>query len=272
MFDRWIFTSPTPEPDARIAYGRGPAQFAELRLPPGPRAPTDAPIPTVVVIHGGFWLAEFNLDHLSHACADLATRGYATWSIEFRRLGCLGGGWPKMFRDVGAAVDRLREVAPDYGLDLAGLTALGHSAGGHLALWLAARAGLPEASPIYRADPLPVAKVLALAPLCDLHEVSRLSLCDDVVEQLMAGSPAERPTRYAEASPAARLPLGVPQVLVHGERDRLVPVELSTKYAAAAAAAGDPVSLTLLPDTGHFELIDPQTPQWARVCELLASP
>lgn len=267
MFDRWIFTEPPPPADARIAYGRGPHRFGELRLPR--ERPAQGPIPTWIVIHGGYWLAEFGLEHVTHACADLATRGIATWCVEFRRLGNLGGGWPGLFRDVAAAADHLRVIAPEYGLDLDRLGALGHSAGGHLALWLASRAQLEPDSPLYRPDPIALHKVVALAALSDLREASARALSGNVVEQLLAGSPAHRPERYAAVSPAERLPLGVEQVLVHGEADRLVPVELSTSYAERARSAGDRVTLELLPDTDHFELVDPKAPQWARVLSCL---
>lgn len=268
MFDAWIFTTPAPEPDARIAYGRGPHRFAELRLP---KVETEGQrVPTVVVIHGGYWLAEIGVDHVGHACADLAARGYATWAIEYRRLGNIGGGWPGMFRDVGKAVDHLRGLADEHRLDLDNLRVLGHSAGGQLGLWLAARRQLSEASSIYAADPLPVARVVALAPLSDLHMASELGLCAKVIEQVLAGSPEHRPQRYADTSPAARLPLGVEQRVLHGAADRLVPVAMSQAYAERAQAAGDDVSLEVLAEAGHFELVDPRAAQWARVVAALA--
>ena len=132
-----VLALPRPEAQHRIAYGPGPQQFGELRLPDGA-----GPHPVVIVVHGGCWLAEYDLGYMSSLAAALTADGVATWSIEYRRVGDDGGGWPGTFDDVGAAADHLREIAAEHELDLERVVAVGHSAGGHLALWLAARHGL----------------------------------------------------------------------------------------------------------------------------------
>ncbi len=276
MFDRWIFDTPSPQPDLRVSYGKGPLRFGELRLPkPGDTA--EGPIPLVIVIHGGFWLGEFDLGHVTHLCADLAEHGLATWCIEFRRLGNIGGGYPGTFLDVGAAADHLTEIAGAHRLDLSRLQVLGHSAGGHLGLWLAGRAGLPSDSPLLarklKGDPIRISKVVGLAAISDLERCRQEKLCYNVVEHFLGGSPESVPERYRSASPSALLPLGVPQVLFHGDADRLVPVTMSELYADAARQAGDSVSLRVLPGADHFDLIDPRSGVWPEIrAELLNLP
>lgn len=263
----WIFSTPPPPADLRLAYGRDGSQFGELRLPSNPPNPSTGGrgTPLVMVIHGGFWLSQFNLDHLGHVCARLASRGVATWNVEFRRLGNWGGGFPRTFHDVAAAADRLRPLAEEHGLDLSRLTVLGHSAGGQLALWLAARGRLSAGQSLFSERPLPVSRVVALAPVADLAAAATRGLGKGAVEHLMAGSPEAVADRYAEACARRLLPLGVPQVIFHGERDRWVPVELSRGYASVATAEGDSVRLREIPDVGHFELIDPEHEAWRLV-------
>ncbi len=270
MFGRWIFETASPEPDCRIAYGKRSFQFGELRLPKH-HSPGDGPIPVVIVIHGGFWLGEFDLAHATHLCADLAEHGLATWCIEFRRLGNIGGGYPGTFLDVASAADHLSEIAPTYHLDLSRIQVLGHSAGGHLGLWLAGRNRLPAASPLLTSTPISVSKVVALAGISDLEMCWQKKLCHNVVEHFMGGAPQAVADRYETGSPRALLPLGVPQVLFHGDRDRLVPVDLSEDYGRAAQRAGDSASLRVLPGADHFDLIDPRSEAWPLVrAELLS--
>lgn len=270
MFDRWIFDTPSPKPDLRASYGKGPLQFGELRLPK-PGNATEGPIPLVIVIHGGFWLGEFGLGHVTHLCADLAEHGLATWCIEFRRLGNIGGGYPGTLLDVGAAADHLTAIAGLHRLDLSRVQVLGHSAGGHLGLWLAGRTCLPSDSPLLKGDPIRISKVVGLAAISDLERCWREKLCYNVVEHFLGGSPRSVPDRYRSASPRALLPLGVPQVLFHGEADRLVPVTMSEQYAAAAKQAGDSVDLRVLPGADHFDIIDPRSEAWPQIrAELLS--
>jgi acetyl esterase/lipase len=251
---------PPPPADARLAYGAGEFQFGDLRVPGGA-----GPHPALVVIHGGFWRARYNLLHIGHLCAALTASGVATWSVEYRRLGNPGGGWPGTLQDVTTAAGHLRAIAPQYHLDLARVAAIGHSAGGHLALWLAGCHCLKRGDPLFMADPLPLVGAVSLAGVADLRRAWELGLSSNVVEDFLGGTPRQVPERYASASPIELLPLGVPQALVHGTEDDSVPFEISTRYHAAALAAGDPVDLVALPGAGHFEVIDPRSQEWPAV-------
>ena len=256
MFEH-LFTTVPPPPAVRTAYGPDPVQFAELRLPGGP-----GPHPVVIVVHGGYWRAAYGLAHIGHLCHALTAAGLATWNVEYRRVGHRGGGWPGTLLDVAAAADHLRAVAPRYNLDLGCVVALGHSAGGHLALWLAARLRLAPGSPLYQAGAVPLWAVVALAPVADLRFAWDLHLSADVAAALLGGPPDRVPERYAAASPAELLPLGVAQTVIHGDADVDVPPEMSARYVAAARAAGDPVTLVRLPGVEHFALIDPESAVW----------
>jgi acetyl esterase/lipase len=195
-------------------------------------------------------------------CHDLAERGWAAWNIEYRRLGRLsGGGWPCTFDDVAAAVDHVADLPRP--LDLSRVVAIGHSAGGHLAAWVAVRPSL-DAEPRVR-----VGAVVSQAGVVDLRHAWELRLSKGVVRDLLDGMPEERPDRYALASPIELLPAGVPVLLVHGGRDDTVPPVISERFLEAARAAGDPCELVLLPDEDHFGHIDPANPLWKAVLEWL---
>lgn len=257
----WMLKAPPPAADARLRYGEGEHHFGDLRLPRGA-----GPFPVVVVIHGGFWRARYDLEHAGHLAADLARRGYATWSIEYRRIGHPGGGVPGTLEDVGLAVDHLRTFAGAHRLDLSRVVVLGHSAGGHLAAWAASRAGLADTA-LRGEHPLPLRGAVLLAGVLDLEEAHRLRLGEGVVEDFVGASPSARPDLYALASPLRRVPLGVPQVLLHGAADDVVPPQLSARYAEAARRAGDAVTLIALEGAGHFELIDPRAAEWEQVVQ-----
>lgn len=240
----------------RLDYGTDPAQFGELTLPS-----EGEPRGTVVVIHGGFWRSRHDLALGRPLAATLAAAGYAAWNIEYRRVGT-GGGWPSTFDDVAAAVDLL---ADQEWLDPDRVVALGHSAGGHLAAWLAARPGLPSAVP--GADPrVRLRGAVSQAGVLDLVDAARREVGRGAVDDLLGGTPDDVPDRYAHASPAERLPVGVPVVCVHGDADVNVPLRQSERYVAAAQAAGDPAELVVLPGVEHFAVIDPATEAW-RACE-----
>ena len=244
----------------RLAYGPGAFQFGDLRLPTGP-----GPHPTVVLIHGGYWRARYGLKLMTALAKDLAARGYAAWNIEYRRTGNPGGGWPGTFLDVARAADYLREIAPRYVLDLQRVVPIGHSAGGHLALWLAGRPRIPAGDSLAGGGPLVPAGVISLAGVLDLALAWQLHLSMDAVVELLGGTPSEVPERYATTSPAALLPLGVPQVLFHGTADVHVPIEVSQAYARAAQAANDPVTYIELPGVDHFDVINPGSEAWERI-------
>jgi acetyl esterase/lipase len=246
----------------RYSYGERRDQFGELVLPGG-----TGPFPVVVLIHGGFWRARYHL-RLEHALvADLTARGFATWNLEYRRLGFRSrGGWPATFEDVAAGIDRLGRL--EESLDTARIYAVGHSAGGHLAFWAAARPGLPVGAP--GAEPsIRLAGAVAQAGVVDLREAFRLGLSRGVARTLMGGPPGKLPQRYDAASPIERLPLKVPQLLVHGEADDVVPPAIARRYHERASAAGDPCKLVMLPGVGHMEHLDPTTSAWAPVASWL---
>jgi acetyl esterase/lipase len=249
-----------PPADVRLSYGPDPSHFGDLRLPVGP-----GPHPLVIYIHGGFWRAHFDLSHAGHPCAALTAAGIATWNVEYRRLGNPGGGWPGTFRDAAMATNQVRLLAKDFPLDLDRTISMGHSAGGHLALWLEGREHIPLDSEIYQSNPFLPGGAVSLAGVVDLHAAWRLRLSGGVVHDLLGGTPEEVPERYAAASPAELLPLGRPHILIHGTADTIVPFEISAGYVDAASAYDDPATLLPLPDVGHFEPIDPRSTVWPQV-------
>ena len=261
-----MLETPAPPADARMAYGDITHQFGDLRLPRGA-----GPHPVVVMVHGGFWRARYDLEHVGHLCADLTHRGYATWSLEYRRIGHPGGGWTGTFEDVARGLDHVRALATHYPLDLKRVVVMGHSAGGHLALWLAGRKRLKPGQPLYDAHPLELRGAVSLAGVTDLERAFELRLSGGVVESLLGGTPQQVPERYKLASPAALLPLGVKQVLVHGTEDSIVPYSLSQGYYERAHALGDPVRLVELKGAEHFDVIDPRGKEWPRIVEAVAS-
>ncbi len=251
-------------PTARIPYGEAPSQFGDLRLPSDRSA---GPWPVAIMVHGGYWRARYDGSSYGAIAGALTAFGVATWNIEYRRLGEPGGGWPGTFEDVAAAADSLRGLAERYSLDLNRVLTVGHSAGGHLALWLAARSRLPKDSLLWRPDPLPISGVVSLAGVANLRRAWELHLSDTVVEKLLGGTPEQVATRYDECSPFDLLPLGVPQAMIHGTRDDIVPFEISTGYVERARSLGDDAQLISLEGCGHFEVIDPSAAAWRDVAQ-----
>ena len=256
---------PAPEPVARIEYGELSDQFGELRLPPGA-----GPHPVAVLIHGGCWLQDFDYSYFRHLAAAVAQAGIATWTIEYRRVGG-AGGWPMTFLDIADAIDHLRSLSGSHPLDLTRVAVAGHSAGGHLALWSATRARLDQQSELYRPSPLAIRGVVALAPITDLtaYRIGPAQSCHGAVDPLMGGSPETRPERYEDGSPAARLPLGTPMVLVNGAADPIVSADGVRAFAKAATAAGDDVRVEIIAGAGHFEPSVPGSSAWSVVREAL---
>ncbi len=251
----------------RLAYGTDPLQFGELRVPS-----TRAPHPVAVVVHGGCWVAKLGnmdgravaLDNMRPLAAALTDAGIATWNIEYRRLGNEGGGWPGTFHDVANATDFLRTLARDHQLDVARVIAIGHSAGGHLAMWLAARQKLAKTSDLYTGDPLRLIGVVDLDGPADLKATLPLQqpVCGSpVITNLIGGSPEQRPERYRDASPIELLPLGVPQAFFAG---RMFGAQVAP-YEAAVKRAGDVLQTTVNPEATHFVFIDPQSDIWPQV-------
>jgi acetyl esterase/lipase len=253
----------------RIAYGTDPLQFGELRIPAG-----RGPHPVVIIVHGGCWVAKLgNLDEravamdLLRPMADELTKmGIATWNLEYRRLGNTGGGWPGTFEDVARGTDYLRKIADENGLDLNRVVAVGHSSGGHLALWLAARRKLPASSELYSKDSLLLKGVVDLDGPGELKATLGMQqqVCGaPVITQLLDGTPEERPVRYREASPIEMLPLGVRQEFFAG---RMFATQASD-YADAAKRAGDAVDAVVLSQAGHFVFVDPTSAVWPQVVQ-----
>lgn len=229
------------------AYGDGPDHVADLLLPDG-----DGLHRVAVLLHGGFWRARFTKTIMAALAADLAARGWATWNVEYRRVGT-GGGVPETLDDVRRAIAELRDV--DAPLDLDRSVAIGHSAGGQLAL-CAAHGTM-------------VAAVVSLAGVCDLESAARERIGNGAALEFTGGPPADRAEAYATADPMGLLPLGVEVLLVHGDADDRVPVQQSRSYERAARAAGDRCELLELPGVDHFALIDPRTAAWAAVAQRL---
>jgi acetyl esterase/lipase len=229
----------------RYRYGRARSQRADLYVPDGP-----GPHPVVVMLHGGYWRSRYGKSLMRGVSADLARRGFAAWNVEYRRVGRHGGGWPATFDDVAAAIDLLAELG-DERLDLDDVAAVGHSAGGQLAIWAAARA-----------DPrVPIRRVVAQSAVLDLVAAG------EPAATLLGGGPDDVPERYAAANPMQLVPLGKPTLVVHGADDETVPLERSRLYVEAARAAGDPAEL-VEPSPGHHRIhIDPRSDAWQIVAE-----
>ncbi len=243
----------------RHTYGSEEFNFGDLYLPDTP-----GPHPIVPLLHGGFWRATYDLTLMDKLAAYLAHHGIAAWNIEYRRVGNKGGGWPGTLQDVAQAIDYLCTITTASNIDLLRIVPVGHSAGGHLALWLAARSCLPSHSPLaITKTPLALTGAISLAGVVDLELAWQLKLSKNAVRDFIGGSPAEMPKQYAEASPTALLPFQVPQVLIHGKDDTIVPLAISQFYALKAARAGDTVKIMELPATDHFAVIDPSSDAWA---------
>jgi acetyl esterase/lipase len=256
---RWPSQKPRP-PGARVArraYGSDALQFGDLRAPE-----SAGPHPVALVLHGGFWLPGYDLDLMDGLCEALTSAGIATWNVEYRRIG-EGGGYPDTFLDVAAGAHLVPTLATEFALDLARVVSIGHSAGGHLALWLAARPRIVSGELKPARPPLALRGALSLAGIADLGLASSLGL--GAVDRLMGGTPKTVPKRYASGSPAELLPLGVPQLLLHGRDDTIVPLEIAARYREAATARADRAILTVLESVGHFELIDPGSTAWPAV-------
>jgi len=243
-----ILTQEPPKADLRLPYGPDPNQFVDVRLPAG-----TGPYPVVFFIHGGYWRAKYDLTHAGHLCHALKQTGIATWNVEYRRVGNPGGGWPGTLNDIRDALHALHEHARGAGpkLDLKRLCVAGHSAGGQLALCLAAH----EPS---------VARVVSLAGVLDLRRGYELHLSNDAVADFLGGPPGEVPDHYRQASPAEQKIRAVQQ-LVHGTADDSVPYEISQSYAERKKKAGGDVELLTLPGVGHFEIVDPGSRVWSKV-------
>lgn len=254
-----------PKPDATESYGADQMQKVDVWVPEG-----KGPHPVAVMVHGGCWTTSIADRSLMNWIADdLRTHGVAVWNIDYRGVDRSGGGYPGTFADAGTAADLLRAKAKAYGLDTRRIVAVGHSAGGHLALWLAGRRKLPAGSRLRTADPLRIDSVVSLGGLPDLEATATSpdNGCGTEVVAKLVGSGRADP--YADTSVPRLLPLGVPQDLVNGREDRIIPFRMATSYVDLARKAGDRAALHTVPDTGHVELIAPETPAWAEARRLI---
>jgi acetyl esterase/lipase len=244
-----ILTLPPPPADTRLAYGSDPNQFGDLRLPKG-----KGPFPVVMNIHGGYWRAKYDLAHAGFLCATITLKGIATWNLEYRRVGNPGGGWPGTFEDIASGYRFLPQIAHRFNLDPARILVMGHSAGGQLALCLAAH------------DPS-LRQAVSLAGVVDLEQAFNLHLSTDAVVDFLGGKPTDVPDHYHEADPM-RLPIPqAKQVLLHGAKDDVVPPALSRDYVEKKKKASEDVTLVEVSKADHFDLIDPRSQAWPKVEE-----
>ena len=259
-----------PAATERLAYGSGELQFGEIRVPA-----TTGPHPVVMLIHGGCWAHQLkgmdaratSFELLRPMAAALAGAGIATWNVEYRRAGSPGGEWPAAFEDLARAADFLRGVAPKYALDLKRVVVAGHSSGGQLAMWIAARPKFPASSSLYTRDPLQVKAVINLDGPADLAAFRpfETKVCGmPAITRFVGGTPDDQPGRYREGSAASFVPLGVPQDFIAGALIRNTSEQFAA-YQTSAREKGDVVTMTTLDGAGHFDMLAPRSPHWKTV-------
>ncbi len=241
-----ILNLPAPAADLRVAYGGDGNQFLDLRLPK-----TKGPHGLAICIHGGYWRSKYDLGYMGHLCAALTAKGIATANLEYRRVGNAGGGWPGTFADVRAGYQFLSQNAGKYEFDARRIVVLGHSAGGQLALCLAAHESGVKA-------------VISLAGVVDLQRAYELHLSNDAVVEFLGGTPAQVVDHYREADPM-KLAIGARQWLVHGAEDEVVPSAFSRDYVSAKLKAKEDARLVEIAGAGHFEVVDPRSGAWKDV-------
>jgi acetyl esterase/lipase len=242
-------------------YGLLEAQEGDLYLPLASRPPV------VCLLHGGFWRMPYDRGELADIANDIAAKGYAVWNIEYRRVGAPGGGWPGTLSDVALAVDHLGTLADrGFDLDLDRVIVVGHSAGGHLALWVSAR----SRSALFRTSRIQPIAAAGLAAVTDLARTYEISAGNGAVNAFLGSGPDQVPELYAAASPIELLPLGIEQLIIHGSQDQVLPIDLSRSYAAAAQASGDRVDFVELPRAGHMDFLDPHSEAHTALCRWLA--
>ena len=262
-----LATAVVPPGAQHIIYGSDPLQVGELRLPA-----TQGPHPVAIVIHGGCWAAKLGnwdprsiaMDNMRPLAAALTKQGIATWNVEYRRLDNPGGGWPGTFQDIADATDVLRTLSKQYSLDLTRVVVIGHSAGGHLAFWSAARPNLAKTSELYTSKPLLLKGAINLDGPANLKAVfvHQQAICNrPVMTELMGGSPEAQSQRYQDASPIELLPLRVAQMYFVSQKL----VDHATQYAEAAEKSGDKIKVFIFPTASHFDFIDPEAETWPSI-------
>lgn len=265
-----ILSKPVLPADHRIHYGPNDSQFGDLWLPVKPSSPP----PVIVFIHGGWWKSAYDLGYAGYLCDALKRAGIAMWSLEYRRVGSTGGGWPTTFQDVAAGFEYLKEVSKKYPLDLSRVYTMGHSAGGHLAFWLAGRFHIDPHSELSQPPPgIPLRGAIALAGAVGLQLTIRLSgygmFAHDRSEviELMGGGPERFADRYRNGDPASLLPLAAPQLLIQGSQDDQIPPDLPSEWVKLAHQRGSTASAHIIPGADHFDIIDPDSKAWPSVME-----
>ena len=261
-----LLSRPAPVADHRIHYRGGDVQFGDLWLPAGAKGAA----PVVVFLHGGWWKAKYGLEYGGHLCAALRREGFAVWSLEYRRVGHAGGGWPGTFEDVADGYDYLSVLKRSYALDLTRVVAMGHSAGGQLAYWLAGREHLPFTGDLRRSSraTIPLRGVIGLAGAVDLRMIYDLA-GDGIFEHdrteisnLMGGSPAAVAARYRAGNPGELLPLNVAQVLIQGSDDDQIPPEIPKLWAERGHKMGEKIRVEIVRGAKHLDVADPETKCW----------
>ena len=257
--------------DHRVPYGSLPPQFGDLWLPDNAG---HHPLPVVAFFHGGWWKSEYDLRYAGYLCQALKREGIAVWSMEYRRLGATGGGWPETFQDASAGFEFLSTLASRYPLDLSRVITVGHSAGGHLAFWMAGRAHVPAGSSLLPAAPkLAPTGTIALAGAVDLRAALALSATpgfahvQERVTHFMGGTPIALPERYREGDPGELLPFSIRQVLIQGSADDQIPPELPHQWARTSRSLGDTVDVRIIPAANHFDVVDPRSHAWPVVVD-----
>jgi acetyl esterase/lipase len=261
---------PSKAANYRLAYGDEPQQYGDLRLPAG-----NGPFPVAIILHGGCWIkAIANSENAAPLADALRDLGIATWNVEYRGIDETGGGWPGTFKDAALATDYLKKIAGKYHLDLHHVIVIGHSAGGHLGFWLAARHKLPSNSELYTKNPLKLSGVIGLGAIVDLQAYNNqtTNACGaNTIPQLLGDQPDALNKRYMEASPAALLPLGVTQILIYGTDDTIVPAHFGKEYVANADKKGESVKLIIVDKAAHHEYMVPYSTAWPAVKEAVFS-
>lgn len=263
-----LTSRPLPQPTTQISYGPLPQHIVDLWLPEGA-----GPHPVVVMVHGGCWqkaIADRTL--MNYAAEDLRQRGLAVWNIEYRGVDETGGGYPGTFTDAAQAADLLTSAATTYDLQTDHVSSFGHSAGGHLVAWLAARANLPEDSPLWTSDPTPFETVVISGGLADLEAsepVTLPSCLSDIMPGLVGETSPERMDVFLETSPARLQPSSARQISVNGTHDRIAPPKLGKAFTELARASGGQAEYVEIPTAGHVELITPGTPAFEAQASIL---
>jgi len=260
---QWL---PARQADQRILYDTSNSNtFGDLRLPKGHAGRSGYPV--VLFIHGGGWTSDWSLEYAARMVDAFTEAGFATWSIELRRFGNVGGGWPDTFLDAAHGADYLRTLATQYPLDLNRVIAVGHSSGGHLVTWLAVRHKLPTTSALYIANPLPLRGVVGLGAIPDLQGALTLGNRTDVFTLLGVTNAADAAKRYPDGSPVVLLPSGVPQIMIDGTLDNAWRVAINQSYVKTAVALGENMKFILLDGANHFDLVDACGPAWRPVIQ-----